>query len=59
MLDAARADRTWGWLPLRVLKQGEGDAAFSGGLVEDQTKAMMSYAEFLLHCHRDIISKVT
>lgn len=51
-------ERAGGWLPLQVVKQGTADAAFVRGLVEDQTKAMMSYPEFLTHCHRYILSKV-
>lgn len=59
LLEAARAQCSWGWMPLCVQKQGHGDAAFMRALVEDQTKQMMSYPEFLVHCHRYILSKVT
>ena len=43
---------------LRVLKQGEGDLPFQQALIEDQTKQMMSYPEFLTHCHRFVLSRV-
>ena len=59
MVEALRADRTWCWPRLKVLKQGEGDAGFQQVLIEDQTKQMMSYPEFLAHCHRYILSKVS
>ena len=59
MVEALRADRTWCWPRLKVLKQGEGDLAFQQALIEDQTKQMMSYPEFLAHCHRYILSKVS
>ena len=42
-----------------MLKQGEGDLPFQQALIEDQTKQMMSYPEFLTHCHRYILSKVS
>ena len=38
--------------------QGEGDGAAMRALVEDQTRQMMAYSEFLAHCHRYILSKV-
>ena len=56
--DLLRQARPGGWLPLRVLKQGEGDVGMQRALVEDQTRQMMAYTEFLLHCHRYILSKV-
>jgi len=59
LLEAVRAERSWGWMPLSVQKQGHGDASFMRALVEDQTKQMMSYPEFVVHCHRYILSKVT
>jgi len=59
MVETLRADRTWCWPRLKVLKQGEGDAGFQQVLIEDQTKQMMSYPEFLAHCHRYILSKVS
>ena len=37
--------------------QGEGDAPFLRCLVEDQTKQMMSYGDFVMHCHRYVLSK--
>ena len=46
-------------MALKVVKQGEGDSGFMRGLVEDQTRQMMAYAEFLAHCHRFILSKVS
>ena len=57
MVETLRADRTWCWPRLKVLKQGEGDASFQQVLIEDQTKQMMSYPEFLAHCHRYMLSK--
>jgi len=57
LVDAARVGRPAGWTPLRVLVQGTSDAPFVRALIEDQTKQMMSYPEFLLHCHRYILSK--
>jgi len=59
VVEQLRADRTWCWPRLRVLKQGEGDLPFQQALIEDQTKQMMSYPEFLTHCHRYILSKVS
>ena len=52
------ASRAGGWLALKVTKQGDGDASMMRGLVEDQTRQMMAYPEFLNHCHRFILSKV-
>jgi len=46
-------------MPLRVVQQGHGDAAVVRALVEDQTKQMMSYPEYVVHCHRYILSKVS
>ena len=52
--------RSGGWVPLKIVKQGEGDGGFLRGLVEDQTRQMMAYAEFLAHCHRFVLnSKVS
>ena len=59
VVEQLRADRTWSWPALRVMKQGEGDAPFQAALIEDQTKQMMSYPEFLSHTHRYILSKVS
>jgi len=56
--DAMRESRPGGWTALRVVKQGEGDGAAMRALVEDQTRQMMAYSEFLAHCHRYILSKV-
>ena len=53
-----RRNRAGGWLPLRIVKQGEADHIFMKLLVEDQTRQMMAYPEFLTHCHRYILSKV-
>jgi len=58
-MDMIRAERSWAWLPLRVLKQGHADGAMLRALVEDQTKQMMSYNEFMVHCHRYILSRVS
>lgn len=58
MCDSLRGQRTGGWLAMRVCKQGEGDGPFLRGLIEDQTRTMMAYAEFLTHCHRYVLSKV-
>jgi len=55
LLGAARAGS---WLSLRVMKQGEGDGTVMRALIEDQTRQMMAYTEFLTHCHRYILSKV-
>ena len=52
------AHRSSGWLALRVVKQGEGDGYVMRSLIEDQTRQMMAYTEFLTHCHRFILSKV-
>jgi len=41
------------------MKQGADDAPFARALVEDQTKQMMGYAEFLVHCHRYILTKMS
>ena len=38
-------------MSVRFVKQGEGDGGFIRALIEDQTKQMMSYPEFLVHCH--------
>ena len=52
--------RSGGWVPLKIVKQGDGDGGFLRGLVEDQTRQMMAYAEFLAHCHRFVLnSKVS
>lgn len=59
LCETARAQRSWGWMPLRVVKQGHADAAVVRSLVEDQTKQMMSYPEYVVHCHRYILSKVS
>lgn len=54
-----RTSRSGGWMPLRVVKQGDRDGVFMRCLIEDQTKQMMSYSEFLLHCHRFVLSRVS
>lgn len=59
LVEMLRASRAGCWMALRVVKQGEGDAAFIRGLIEDQTKQMMSYPEFLVHCHRFVLSRVS
>jgi len=59
LVETLRGQRTWGWMPLRVVKQGVADAPFVRALVEDQTKQMMSYAEYIAHCHRYVLSKVS
>ena len=46
-------------MPLRMLKQGDNEHNFLRCMIEDQTKAMMSYPEFLVHCHRYVLSKVS
>ena len=38
---------------------GEGDAAMQRALVEDQTRQMMAYSEFLNHCHRFVLSRLS
>ena len=48
-----------GWLAVRVMKQGEGDAWLQRALVEDQTRQMMAYSEFLNHCHRFVTARVS
>ena len=53
-----RSSRFGNWMALRVVKQGDGDAFFMRSLIEDQTKQMMSYPEFLVHCHRFVLSRV-
>ena len=58
MCDLLRAHRAGQWLGLKTVKQGEGDAAVMRALIEDQTRQMMAYPEFLTHCHRYILSKV-
>ena len=58
LCDLLRAHRSGGWLALSVVKQGEGDSGVMRSLVEDQTRQMMAYTEFLTHCHRYILSKV-
>ena len=59
IVDALRAQSPGCWKPLRVMKQGTDDAPFARALVEDQTKQMMGYAEFLVHCHRYILTKMS
>jgi len=59
LCDLLREHRAGGWMALKTVKQGEGDAAFMRALIEDQTRQMMAYAEFLGHCHRFILSKVS
>jgi len=54
-----RASRSGSWMGLRVVKQGDGDSGFLRSLIEDQTKQMMSYPEFLVHCHRFVLSRVS
>jgi protein transport protein SEC24 len=54
IVEDLRAQTRWTWMPLRVVKQGA-DGEFSRALVEDQTKQMMSYPEFMVHCHRYIL----
>jgi len=56
--EALREHRQGGWMAVRVVKQGEGDGAAVKALIEDQTRQMMAYPEFLAHCHRYILSKV-
>ena len=56
--DLLRAQRTGGWLALRVCIQGVGDQPMHRGLIEDQTRQMMAYNEFLNHCHRFVLSRV-
>lgn len=58
LCDLLRAHRSGAWLAVRVVKQGEGDGCVMRTLVEDQTRQMMAYTEFLTHCHRYILSKV-
>lgn len=58
LCDLLRAPRPAGWLALRVVKQGEGDGVVQRALVEDQTRQMMAYSEFLHHCHRFVLSRV-
>ena len=55
IVDELRSQTSWAWMPLRVIKQGSSDGDFSRALVEDQTKQMMSYSEFMVHCHRYIL----
>jgi len=57
--DLLRAPRPGGWLALRVVKHGEGDGSLQRALVEDQTRQMMAYAEFLNHCHRFVLSRLS
>jgi len=59
IVDLVRASRSGGWMGLRVVKQGDGDGGFVRCLVEDQTKQMMSYPEFLVHCHRFVLNRVS
>jgi len=59
LIEGLRATRSGDWMPLRVVKQGDGDGGFLRCLVEDQTKQMMSYTEFLVHCHRFVLSRVS
>ena len=60
LIDMLRASRTGGgWMALKVAKQGDNDGAFVRCLIEDQTKQMMSYPEFLVHCHRFVLSRVS
>jgi len=59
LVEAARGATEWAWMPLVIAKQGHGDAPFQRALVEDQTKQMMSYSEYLVHCHRYILSTVS
>ena len=56
--DLLRAKRPGGWLALRVIIQGIGDGVMHRALIEDQTRQMMAYTEFLNHCHRFILSRV-
>jgi len=58
LVELLRASRSGGWMALRVVKQGDGDSSFVRSLIEDQTKQMMSYPEFLVHCHRYVLSRV-
>ena len=57
LVSLLRSERPHSWLRVRVMKQGEGDAPFLRCLVEDQTKQMMSYGDFVMHCHRYVLSK--
>ena len=58
LLELLRASRGPNWMALKVVKQGQADGPFLRALIEDQTKQMMSYPEFLVHCHRYVLSKV-
>jgi len=55
IVDALRLQTPWAWMPLRVIRQGSCDGDFSRALIEDQTRQIMSYDEFLVHCHRHIL----
>ena len=57
LCELLRAHR--GWMALQVVLQGNGDGPFSRGLIEDQTRQMMAYSEFIAHAHRYILSKVS
>ena len=57
LVSLLRSERPHSWLRVRVMKQGDGDAPFLRCLVEDQTKQMMSYGDFVMHCHRYVLSK--
>jgi len=48
-----------GWLALRVVKQGEHDQGFVRCLIEDQTRQMMSYNEWVAHSHRDVLGRAS
>ena len=43
--------------PPFLFKQSTTAPSYARSLIEDQTKQMMSYAKFLLHCHRYVLSK--
>lgn len=60
LVDLLRGSRSGcTWMGLRVVKQGDSDGGFVRNLIEDQTKQMMSYPEFLVHCHRFVLSRVS
>jgi len=42
---------------LLARSQGEGDAMVHRALVEDQTRQMMAYSEFVSHCHRFAVAR--
>jgi len=58
LCDLLRRSRS-GWLAVRVIKQGENDGGFVRALIEDQTRQMMSYNEFMAHSHRHIVGRAS